>query len=216
MIARFLYYLGDFIQIISENVIFSIATALLIPCVIFIIKNCKNFYNFLQVVLLYKIKLTAGNSKEEWEENGKKKVFNRFCLVLTHDSKEDLHINPEKIYINDDKFNGPIKLDNHELIEKQPFLWSKYKNLQLLFGVFPSAGSIHRLSGSKGAIHFMKKSLLFRKNRISVTIEVNKKNIEVGVNREFVLKKYINYCCVISGTFPPDTKRLPDRYKTEL
>ena len=217
MVKKILYYLGDFIQIISKNIILSIITILLIPCLNYLIKNRKKFYNYFQTVLLYKIKLTAGNSKEEWEENGKKKVFDRFCLVLAHDSKKVIRINPEKIYINDDKFNGKIKLNNIELTIKQPFDWNKSDDLQLIFGVFPCVGSSKRLCSFKGNAHFMEKSLLFKaKNKVSVTVEANKKNIEVGSKREPIVKKYINYCCIVYGTFPLDVKFVPDRYKSEL
>ncbi|GEM_PF-2205711 len=155
-------------------------------------------------------------------ENNTEHHFHYLCLTIANNTKNVLHLNPRNIRINNELYQVIIQGDTNfarlnpastnkwddcknEVFKMYQSNWLDISTNRYLFTLNPFEQKIFPLKLIKSGSHIItnrkKESLLFfPKSKISVSLEINKKNHEYGLDRISVYETYINYLAFYSDT----------------
>lgn len=170
--------------------------------------KAKAFFPLMRNLLLRpKLSLNIKQKKIIFLTNDNKEHHHScFCLLIKNNSKKVLRINPNKIFINNERcpvmhyntFNPPYKSCKNDICQMYTDRWREIVENDYTFEIKPYETKIFPSKPIKGASHLFiatkKQSLLFKaKTKLSVTIEINGNAYEYGINRISFYEKYINY-----------------------
>jgi hypothetical protein len=168
------------------------------------------------LLLRPKLKLEIKNQRLVFIGDGNKEHhYPYLCLTLCNSSKNDYHVNLNSLLINNELYTVLIQTEVNflKLNPNNPSSWERcnceiyntYQRnwLEILQGNFdyeikPFKKQIFPIKPTNARSHCMtsvkKNSLLFfSKNKISITLEINQKIYEYGLNRKLCYEYLINY-----------------------
>jgi len=173
----------------------------------FLTKARKPLYLFSKKLLNYvrrpKLRLSV-KSQDVWFSNNSDKFhFPYLCIHIENITKNGLYLNLNRIYINNEKYQGQKPLVDFDDSESRICLEFKNRWVEIghdteKFFLKPFGTEILPLKPVLGGSHTItsinnQSLLFFNKSKICLFFEINNKTHAYGINRKAMYEKLINY-----------------------